>query len=146
MIIQSIKFPDTPEEAVAVINELRPMLDAYFNEVDKRSSERMQTEMLVMMWHSFMIDFIEVVDHGERVGVLMFCVNDDTFLNMRGAMVLLAYTHPEYRGNGYFKAMLKHLRTISQARRFKYIDVPVNAEVEFSALGKLHIKTYREEM
>lgn len=145
MKIQTVKFPATPEQAEQKIEELRPLLDAYYAETKGGNADKFPTQMLVMMWHSFLIDFIEVLnDEGERVGLMMNSIVDDLVSEGRSALVLAFYLKEDYRGQGLFKRAMKYATTVYQARSFSHIDLPVKQKLDW--FGSEHALTYRKEL
>lgn len=54
--------------------------------------------------------------NGEEVGFALFFHNFSTFLGRCGLYLEDLYIRPEHRGNGYGKAILRHLARIAEAR------------------------------
>lgn len=146
MIVQTVKFPNSPDDAVEGFGRIRPLLDKFFTETNNGTSEILSTELAVILWHSYMLDFVELLnDDGERVGILASNIVDNTTTGKRTATIAFGYVEPEYRGKGWFSKMLEHAVSVFRARRVDYIDVVVNADQECK-VGKLHSKIYRLEV
>lgn len=122
MIIGTVKFPSTPDETVEKVKELKPLLDGYFEEVGEGNSSHLQTEMLVMFWHSAVIDFIEIVEGEERIGLMMLNLYNNPNTGKNTATISAFYIKPEHRGKGLFTEALKYAQTIFQARRYDELE------------------------
>lgn len=145
MKVQTVKFPDTPEATLAVVNELRPFIDRYHKELFN-ATETIPSEMMAIMWHSAQLDFIEVLnDDDERVGVAMvslYTKGDGS----RGATIMAAYLNEEYRGKGLFKRIVELGKLVYRARNVTTLDIPVREEQDLSWFGDIYLKTYRAEL
>lgn len=146
MKIQTLPFPRTPEEAVEVIKSIQPLLGAYYDETgDSGREQDLPAEALAVFWHSYSIDFVELLDNGDRVGIIMLSVLSSEAKQERYGQIAVAYIKPEYRGQGYFKQMMKYITTVSQARQFTKIEITVPTGSNFT-LGKEVGKVYRMEL
>lgn len=56
-------------------------------------------------------------EHGTPVGFALYFFNFSTFLSKRGLYLEDLFVMPEYRGRGYGKALLLHLREIAQGEK-----------------------------
>lgn len=146
MKIQTIKFPQTIEETENKINEVRPLLDKYFQEVYQMDSSHLDTGVFVMLWHEYKVDFIELMENGERVGLCVLSIIPSDPSTNRGAILMAGYIEPEYRGKGYFKAAMNYISTVLQARSFDYFDIPVSPKVNLSWFSNPNLVTYRKEL
>ena len=135
MKIQTVKFPSTPEETLEQVIKMRPFIDKSF------------AEMLVMMWHSASLDFVELLnDEGERVGLAMNQLLFHEGKGERMVKLMTAYIDPEYRGKGEFKRMVDYMKVIYRARNFAYIDVVVLTGKPFTLAGEEVAKIIRMEL
>lgn len=147
MKIQVIKFPETPDATLAKVNEFRHLIEAYFSEVGAGPAEKLPSEMLVIMWHSRMADFIELLnDDNERVGLLMTNLYDNEVSGKRSGNILVAYVDPKYRGQGWFKKMLSHAKIIYQARDVDYLEITVRNSDRPFTLGVETSRVYRMDL
>lgn len=143
MKIQTLPFPRTPEEAVETIKYIQPLLGAYYDETGDGGREQdLPAEALAVFWHSYSIDFVELLDNGERVGLVMLSVLSSEAKQERYGQIAVAYIKPEYRGQGYFKQMMKYILTVSQARQFTKIEITVPKGSNFT-LGEEVGTVYR---
>lgn len=146
MKIQTVPFPRTPEDAVAVIKEIQPLLGEYYAETGDDGREKdLPAEALAVFWHSYSIDFVELLDQGERVGIIMLSIVSSEAKQERYGQIAVAYIKKCYRGLGHFKQMMKYISTVSQARQFTKIEITVPANVKFT-LGEEVGKVYRMEL
>lgn len=146
MKIQTLPFPRTPEEAVEAIKSVQPLLSAYYEETgDSGREQDLPAEALAVFWHSYSIDFVELLDNGERVGLIMLSVISSEAKQERYGQIAVAYIKPEYRGQGYFKQMMKYIATVSQARQFTKIEITVPKNGKFT-LGEEVGTVYRMEL
>lgn len=146
MKIQTLPFPRTPEEAVETIKAIQPLLGAYYDETgDSGREQDLPAEALAVFWHSYSIDFVELLDNGERVGLVMLSVLSSEAKQERYGQIAVAYIKPEYRGLGYFKQMMKYITTVSQARQFTKIEITVPKGSNFT-LGEEVGTVYRMEL
>lgn len=129
MIIGAVKFPSTPDDTVEKVNELKVLLDAYFKEIGEKDASHLATEMLVMLWHSALIDFIEITDNGKRVGLVMLNLFRNPNTEKGIVTVSAFYILPEYRGRGLFTETLQYAKTIYQARQYDELEF-VSKDVE----------------
>lgn len=147
MKIQTVKFPSTPEETLEQVIKMRPFIDKSFAEMDGSDSTSLPNEMLVMMWHSASLDFVELLnDEGERVGLAMNQLLFHEGKGERMVKVMTAYIDPEYRGKGEFKRMVDYMKVIYRARNFAYIDVVVLTGKPFTLAGEEVAKIIRMEL
>lgn len=85
---------------------------------EKLENEVIATEELIEEW---LFDkekaevIFAVVDH-KKIGFALFFHNFSTFLGRAGLYLEDLYIMPEYRGNGYGKAMIKELARIAVER------------------------------
>lgn len=147
MKIQTVKFPETPEATVDMIDEMRPLIQGGYEALGKGDSEKdLPSHALALFWWQNNADFIELLhDDGRRVGLLMCNFHFSEGLEIRTASVVTAYIEPKYRGKGYFKMMLNYLQTVYQARHIKYIDIMVAKDVGFHFGTHTH-NLYRMEL
>lgn len=146
MKIQTLPFPRTPEEAVASIKSIQPLLGEYYNETGDGGREQdLPAEALAVFWHSYTVDFVELLDNGERVGIIMLSILSSEAKQERYGQIAVAYIKPEYRGQGYFKKMLNYIKTVSQARQFTKIEITVPVGHKFT-LGEEVGTVYRMEL
>lgn len=145
MKVQTVKFPGTPEATLALVNEFRPFVDKYHKELFN-AEETIPSEMMVIMWHSAQLDFIEVLnDDEERVGLSMISIytkGDGT----RGATMMAAYIEEPYRGQGMFKRIVELAKVVYRARSITTLDIPVKADKDLSWFGQVYLKTFRSEL
>lgn len=146
MKIQTVEFPKTPDETLAKVEEFRPLLDEFFQETAGKTSEFLQAEMLVMAWHSAMLDFIEVVENGERVGLMMINLSFHPTELERFGLISLAYVKPTHRKQGVFRKMLDYARLIYRARQVKYLELAVKVDQEINSFGRVVSQIYREDL
>lgn len=146
MKIQTVPFPKTPEEAVETIRELQPLLAKYYAETGDNGREQdLPAEALAVFWHSYTVDFVELLDQGERVGVVMLSIMSSGTRQERYGQIAAAYIEPSHRGQGHFKRMLDYIKTVSQARQFSRIDITVPKGSKFT-LGEEVGTVYRMEL
>lgn len=146
MKVQVVKFPPTPDEALKKVAELRPLIDKAFTESIGGNTGALANEMIVIMWHSAMLDFIELLDGEKRVGLLMTNLYHNDFTGKRIAQIVRGYVEPEYRQQGYFKKMLEHARLVYQARSVDYIDMVIEDNQVPITFGTKIASTYRLEL
>lgn len=147
MKIQTVKFPATPDETLEVVTQLRPFIDKSFAAIDGSDTTSLPNEMLVMMWHSATLDFIELLnDEGTRVGLIMNQLIFHEGKGERFVKLMAAYIEPEYRGKGEFKRMVEYMKVVYQARNAAYIDVVVMTGQPFTLEGKEVAKVIRMEL
>lgn len=146
MKIQTVPFPSTPESAVALIKELQPLLGKYYEETGDTGREQdLPAEALAVFWHSYTVDFVELLDQGERVGLIMLSIMSSEAKQERYGQIAAAYIEPAYRGQGHFKRMIDYIKTVSQARQFSRIDIIVPKGKPFT-LGEAVGTLYRMEL
>lgn len=146
MKIQTVPFPSTPEEAVTVIKELQPMLGKYYEETGDTGREQdLPAEALAVFWHSYTVDFVELLDQGERVGLIMMSIMSSEAKQERYGQIAAAYIAPSHRGQGHFKRMMDYIKTVSQARQFSRIDITVPKGKQFT-MGEEVGTVYRMEL
>lgn len=147
MKIQTVPFPKTPEEAVEVMKTMQTLLAKYYDETGDGGREKdLPPEALAVFWHSYSLDFVELLnDEKQRVGVVMLSVATSEAKQERYGQVAAAYIEPEYRGQGYFKQMMKYIATVSQARQFNRIEITVPNDRVFT-MGKPVGTVYRMEL
>lgn len=146
MKVQVVKFPPTPDEALQKVAELRSLIEKAFTESIGGNTSALANEMIVIMWHSAMLDFIEVLDGDKRVGLLMTNIYHNDFTGKRIAQVVRGYIEPEYRQQGYFKKMLEHARLVYQARSVDYIDMVIEDNQVPITFGNKIASVYRLEL
>ena len=97
-------------EILRFINELA----AY----EKMSNEVVATEELLKEWifEKKKAEVVFAVADGKKVGFALFFHNFSTFLGRAGVYLEDLFVMPEYRGNGYGKALLKELARIAVKR------------------------------
>lgn len=134
MKIQTVPFPKTPDEAVGLMKAIQPLLAKYYIETgDSGREQDLPAEALAVFWHSYSIDFIELLnDAQQRVGVVMLSVVTSESKQERYGQIAVAYIEPEYRKQGYFKQMIQYIKTVSQARQFSRIEINVPNEYTFT--------------
>lgn len=144
MKIQTVPFPKTPDEAVATMKSIQPLLAKYYAETNDLGREQdLPAEALAVFWHSYSLDFVELLnDEKQRVGIVMLSVVTSETKQERYGQIAVAYIDPEYRGQGHFKAMLNYIKTVSQARQFTRIEITVPSEHTFT-MGKPVGTVYR---
>lgn len=147
MKIQTVPFPRTPEEAVATIREIQPLLEKFYHETGESGREQdLPAEALAVFWHSYSVDFVELLDDNkQRVGLIMLSIVSSEAKQERYGQVAVAYIEPEHRGNGHFKVMLDYIKTVSQARQFSKIEITVPKGNNFT-LGEAVGTVYRMEL
>lgn len=146
MKVQVVKFPPTPDGALQKVAELRPLIEKAFTESIGGNTSALANEMIVIMWHSAMLDFIEVLDGDKRVGLLMTNIYHNDFTGKRIAQIVRGYVEPEYRQQGYFKKMLEHARLVYQARSVDYIDMVIEDNQVPITFGNKIASVYRLEL
>lgn len=146
MKVQVVKFPPTPDEALQKVAELRLLIEKAFTESIGGNTSALANEMIVIMWHSAMLDFIEVLDGDKRVGLLMTNIYHNDFTGKRIAQIVRGYVEPEYRQQGYFKKMLEHARLVYQARSVDYIDMVIEDNQVPITFGNKIASVYRLEL
>ena len=146
MKVQVVKFPPTPDKALQKVAELRPLIEKSFTESIGGNTSALANEMIVIMWHSAMLDFIEVLDGDKRVGLLMTNIYHNDFTGKRIAQVVRGYVEPEYRQQGYFKKMLEHARLVYQARSVDYIDMVIEDNQVPITFGNKIASVFRLEL
>lgn len=148
MKVQVVKFPPTPDEALQKVAELRPLIDKAFTESKSigGNTSALANQMIVIMWHSAMLDFIEVLDGDKRVGLLMTNIYHNDFTGKRIAQIVRGYVEPEYRQQGYFKKMLEHARLVYQARSVDYIDMVIEDNQVPITFGNKIASVFRLEL
>lgn len=147
MRIQTVPFPKSPEAAVAVIKEIQPLLGKFYDETGDTGREQdLPAEALAVFWHSYSIDFVELLDDDKkRVGIIMLSVISSEAKQERYGQVAVAYIEPEHRGNGHFKVMMDYIKTVSQARQFTKIEITVPKGKPFT-MGTEVGTVYRMEL
>lgn len=147
MKIQTVPFPKTPDEAVGLMKAIQPLLAKYYIETgDSGREQDLPAEALAVFWHSYSIDFIELLnDAQQRVGVVMLSVVTSESKQERYGQIAVAYIEPEYRKQGYFKQMIQYIKTVSQARQFSRIEITVPSEYAFT-MGSPVGTVYRMEL
>lgn len=146
MIVQTVRFPETPDATLEKIKELRPLLNKFYQELGKGDSEPMTAEMLTIMWHSFMLDFVEALnDKGERVGLLAVNVIYNESTGKTTGSISVSYVEKEYRRQGIFKRMIDHAKATLIARRVESLEVTVPFNFDMD-LGEVKTKTYLMEL
>ena len=85
--------------------------------------------------------FCSIADHdGEVIGIAIWFLNFSTWLGKHGIYLEDLFIKPEYRGNGYGLAMLKHLAAVCSERgygRFQWwvLDWNTSAIDFYTSLG-----------
>lgn len=147
MKIQTVPFPRTPDEAVAVIKEIQPLLRKFYEETGDTGRESdLPAEALAVFWHSYAVDFVELLDDNkQRVGIVMLSIVSSEAKQERYGQVAVAYIEPEHRGNGHFRVMMDYIKTVSQARQFSRIEITVPNGLPFT-MGEAVGTVYRMEL
>lgn len=147
MKVQAVKFPNTPDETLAKVKELRPLIDKLLAEGEGGNPSALPDEMVVIMWHSAMLDFIELInDEGQRVGLLMLSLFHNEFKGKRVVSVLGGYVEPLYRKEGWFTKMFSLAKTVYQARGVDYIEMTVRDDQVPVKFGEKVATVYRTEL
>lgn len=147
MKIQTLPFPKTPEEAVAVMSAVKLLLAKYYAETgDSGREQDLPPEAMAVFWHSYSIDFVELLnDENQRVGIVMLSIATSEAKQDRYGQIAVAYIEPEYRSQGWFKKMIAYIKTVSQARQFSKIEITVPSGSTFT-LGEPVGTVYRMEL
>lgn len=146
MRIQTVKFPSTPELTLEKINEMRPLIDAYYKEVEGGDTSLQPGEMLAIMWHSGSLDFVEALENDERVGLMMIGVYRNEINGKSVASVMSLYVKPEYRKKGIATMMLDYLQKTLVARRIDCVEMIIRDGMTPIPFGKEVGKVYRQEL
>lgn len=146
MRIQTVKFPSTPEATLEKINEMRPLIDAYYQEINEGDTSSQPSEMLAIMWHSGGFDFIEALDGEERVALTMVSIYRNDITGKSVASVVVLYVKPEYRRKRIASMMLDHLQKTAVARRIDCVEMIIRDELTPIPFGKEVGKVYRQEL
>ena len=87
-------------------------------EYEKMSDEVVATEAILKEWifEKKKAEVIFAVVDGKEIGFALFFHNFSTFLGRAGIYLEDLFVQPEYRGNGYGKALLKKLAEITVER------------------------------
>ena len=87
-------------------------------EYEKMSDQVVATPALLKEWifEKKKAEVIFAVSNGKEVGFALFFHNFSTFLGRAGVYLEDLFVLPEYRGNGYGKALLKRLAEITVER------------------------------
>ena len=88
-------------------------------EYEKLLDEVVATEALLKEWifEKQKAEVIFALEDGKEVGFALFFHNFSTFLGRAGIYLEDLFVKPEYRGNGYGKAILKKLASIAVERK-----------------------------
>lgn len=102
-----------PEDAALILRFVRALAD-----YEKLSDEVVATEELLHEWifEKQKAEVLFAVADGVEVGIALFFHNFSTFLGRAGIYLEDLFVLPEYRGNGYGKALLKRLAAIAVER------------------------------
>ena len=111
----SIKFRFAQKEDVPLILKFIYDLAQY----EKLEKEVVATEALLEEWifEKGKAEVIFAMEEEKEVGFALFFHNFSTFLGRAGLYLEDLYVLPEYRGNGYGKALLKKLAAIAVERQ-----------------------------
>lgn len=143
MTVKTVKFPQTPEETLDKVKELKYFIDAFYNEIGERRYEVVPAEFYVQMWHSRVLDFIEILnENNERIGLLASRIVENDFNGSKGASVMVAYISPEYRGKGYFKEALRYAKVVYQAKHYDSFSITVPKDIDLKEMGELKSLVY----
>ncbi|MBR3130490.1 MAG: GNAT family N-acetyltransferase, partial [Clostridia bacterium] len=112
--MKQLTFRKAEETDCGLILRFIRALAAY----EKMLDEVVATENLLRDWlfrkHSGEVLF--ACEDGKEVGFALFFHNFSTFVGRAGLYLEDLYVLPEYRGNGYGKALLKQLASIAVER------------------------------
>lgn len=147
MRVQHLPFPKGPEETVAKIEEIRPLLNKFYAETSQGNADHLSSEMLTMFWHQRLNEYVELLnDQNERVGLLMVSTYFDEPKAESRMIVGLAYVEPEYRKQGWFKKMIEHLSVVSKARGYSHITLNAPIDQSLNWFGKPTEILYTREL
>lgn len=112
--MEEVTFRRAVREDVPLILEFIKGLAEY----EKMSDEVVATEEILDEWlfDKEKAEVIFAVAGGREVGFALFFHNFSTFLGRAGIYLEDLFVKPEYRGNGYGKAILKRLAQIAVER------------------------------
>ncbi|MBC3796631.1 GNAT family N-acetyltransferase [Acetobacterium tundrae] len=106
-----LNFRVAVEKDVALILHFINELAKY----EKMENEVIATEILLKHWlfEEKKAEVIFAMDDNKEVGFALFFYNFSTFLGRAGIYLEDLYISPEYRGNGFGKALIKKLAHIA---------------------------------
>ena len=110
----TVAFRDAERKDVPLILQFIKEIAAY----EKMSDQVIADETTLETWifDKEKAEVFFVMEEGKEVGFALYFHNFSTFVGRGGIYLEDVYIHPEYRGKGYGKAILKKLAAIAVER------------------------------
>lgn len=110
----TVAFRDAERKDVPLILQFIKEIAAY----EKMSDQVIADEATLETWifDKEKAEVFFVLEEGKEVGFALYFHNFSTFVGRGGIYLEDVYIHPEYRGKGYGKAILKKLAAIAVER------------------------------
>lgn len=110
----TVAFRDAERKDVPLILQFIKEIAAY----EKMSNQVIADETTLETWifDKEKAEVFFVMEEGKEVGFALYFHNFSTFVGRGGIYLEDVYIHPEYRGKGYGKAILKKLAAIAVER------------------------------
>ena len=110
----TVAFRDAERKDVPLILQFIKEIAAY----EKMSDQVIADETTLETWifDKEKAEVFFVLEEGKEVGFALYFHNFSTFVGRGGIYLEDVYIHPEYRGKGYGKAILKKLAAIAVER------------------------------